>query len=71
MTEEYRTKSGKVLTDAEIQELADEAEKGYDVEHLKEPKEYFYLCRSCGRHFTSTKMITAWAKCPHCGGSAI
>lgn len=31
-----RTKSGKVLTDADINRLADEAEQGYDVEGLKE-----------------------------------
>ena len=30
-----RTKSGKVLTDDDIQALADEAEAGYDVSHLK------------------------------------
>lgn len=30
----YRTKSGRVLTDADIEALADEAERGYDVEHL-------------------------------------
>lgn len=30
-----RTKTGRVLTDADIQALADEAERGYDVEHLK------------------------------------
>jgi hypothetical protein len=29
------TKTGKVLTDDDIQALADEAEQGYDVEHLK------------------------------------
>lgn len=29
------TKTGKVLTDADIEELADEAEAGYDVEHLR------------------------------------
>ena len=28
------TKSGKVLTDADIQALAEEAERGYDVSHL-------------------------------------
>lgn len=28
------TKTGKVLTDSDIQALADEAEKGYDVSHL-------------------------------------
>lgn len=28
------TKTGKVLTDADIQALADEAEAGYDVSHL-------------------------------------
>ena len=31
---EYRTKTGKVLTDADIEALADEAERGYDVSHL-------------------------------------
>jgi hypothetical protein len=31
----YRTKTGKVLTDADIEALADEAERGYDVEALK------------------------------------
>lgn len=30
----YRTKTGRVLTDADIEALADEAEQGYDVEHL-------------------------------------
>lgn len=30
-----RTKTGRVLTDAEIQALADEAERGYDVDTLK------------------------------------
>lgn len=33
--ETYRTKTGKVLTDAEIEAMADEAERGYDVEALK------------------------------------
>jgi dCTP deaminase len=30
----FRTRSGKVLTEADIETLADEAEVGYDVEHL-------------------------------------
>lgn len=30
----YRTRSGEVLTDEDIQALADEAERGYDVSHL-------------------------------------
>lgn len=30
----YRTASGRVLTDAEIQALADEAEQGYEIEKL-------------------------------------
>lgn len=37
MTDEprtYRTKTGRVLTDADIEALADEAEHGYDVEQL-------------------------------------
>ena len=29
-----RTKSGKVITDADIESMADEAEKGYDVDAL-------------------------------------
>ena len=33
--EPYRTKTGKVLTDADIEAMADEAERGYDVETLK------------------------------------
>jgi pyridoxal biosynthesis lyase PdxS len=32
----YVTKSGRVLTDEDIQKLADEAEQGYDVEQLKD-----------------------------------
>ena len=31
----YTTKTGKVLTDADIEQMADEAERGYDVEELK------------------------------------
>ncbi len=37
MTDEsriYRTKTGRILTDADIEALADEAERGYDVERL-------------------------------------
>ncbi len=31
----YRTKSGKVLTDPDIEAMADEAEAGYDVDLLR------------------------------------
>jgi hypothetical protein len=31
----YKTKTGKVLADADIEAMADEAERGYDVEMLK------------------------------------
>ena len=31
----YKTKTGKVLTDRDIENLADEAERGYDVEELR------------------------------------
>ena len=31
----YKTKTGKVLTDADIEAMADEAEQGYDIEMLK------------------------------------
>ena len=31
----YRTKSGKVVTDTDMDAMADEAEKGYDVDTLK------------------------------------
>jgi len=34
-TKTYKTKTGKVLTDADIEALADEAERGYDVDALK------------------------------------
>lgn len=34
-----RTKSGRVLTDADFEALADEAERGYDVEHLLKQRE--------------------------------
>ena len=30
----YRTKTGRVLTEVDLEALADEAERGYDVEHL-------------------------------------
>jgi hypothetical protein len=30
----YKTKTGRVLTDAEIEALADDAERGYDVDRL-------------------------------------
>lgn len=30
----YRTKTGRILTEADVEALADEAEQGYDVEHL-------------------------------------
>ena len=30
-----RTKTGKVLTDADIEALADEAERGYDISQIK------------------------------------
>jgi hypothetical protein len=33
------TKTGKVLTDEDIEALADEAEQGYDVSHLLEKKD--------------------------------
>jgi hypothetical protein len=35
VSEEYVTDSGKVLTDEDIQALADEAEKGYDIDKLE------------------------------------
>ena len=31
----YRTKTGKVLTDTDVEAIADEAERDYDVEALK------------------------------------
>jgi Ribbon-helix-helix protein, copG family len=34
-TKAYRTKTGRVLTDPEVEGMADEAEQGYDVEELK------------------------------------
>jgi hypothetical protein len=40
----YVTKSGRVLTDEDIEALADEAERGYDVSNLK--------CRRCGAGYS-------------------
>lgn len=40
--EQYVTQTGKVLTDSEIDALADEAERGYDVSALKPPVEDAY-----------------------------
>ena len=34
----YHTKTGKVLTNEDIEALADEAERGYDVSHLIEDR---------------------------------
>lgn len=34
-TKLYKTKTGRVLTDVDIEAMADEAERGYDVEMLK------------------------------------
>jgi hypothetical protein len=31
----YRTKTGRILTDEDLEALADEAERGYDPESLK------------------------------------
>lgn len=31
----FKTKSGKILTEADLQDLADEAEKGYDLSTMK------------------------------------
>lgn len=36
MAAEFRTKTGRVLTDQDIEALADEAERGYDVTHLQQ-----------------------------------
>lgn len=36
--ETYTTKTGRILTDADIEAMADEAERGYDVEELKRRK---------------------------------
>jgi hypothetical protein len=34
-TKPYKTKTGKVLTDVDVEAMADQAERGYDVETLK------------------------------------
>jgi hypothetical protein len=35
----YRTKSGRILTEDDFEALADEAEQGYDIEHLLPARE--------------------------------
>lgn len=49
----FRTRSGRILTDADIQALSDEAERGYDVEKLKRaPRPHGVLwCRIFGHRF--------------------
>ena len=42
-----RTKTGRVLTDADIKALADEAEQGYDVDELRSRP--LWRCPHCGR----------------------
>lgn len=46
MAEEFRTRSGKLLTDADFERLADEAEKGYDVDEILARRE---ACAECGK----------------------
>jgi hypothetical protein len=36
MSEPYRTKTGRILTDEDVQALADEAERGYDPANFTE-----------------------------------
>lgn len=47
---EYRTKSGRILTDEDFERLADEAEAGYDVAHLK-PREPTFTVEQYGSVF--------------------
>lgn len=50
---EYRTKTGRILTTVELEALADEAERGYDVDNLSDRR----------RPHTSTSMVEACDDC--------
>lgn len=61
------TRTGKVLTDTDIQNLADEAERGYDVSHLTgtghvDPDDPTFWHCQCG-----TRYGRAYTTCPACG----
>lgn len=55
MSDQFVTKTGKVLTDADIEKLADEAERGYDVVD----------CPRC----EGSGLIEGGYICPRCHGS--
>ena len=48
----YRTESGRYLTEDEIRELADEAERGYDI-----PRSAFAPCIDCGSPVDRTNRL--------------
>ena len=68
------TKTGKVLTDADIEALADEAEQGYDVSHLKgKPSRSSYLfasplvmARMLKRQYPNMDHLWEAIECPYC-----
>ncbi len=68
---ELQTKTGRVLTDADIEALADEAEQGYDVEHLKRRTSMKRLTQELARIGLVEVPSEGWiAKCK-CGWSSL
>ncbi len=68
---ELRTKTGRILTDADIETLADEAEQGYDVAHLKRQTSMKRLTQKLARIGLAEVPSEGWiGKCT-CGWSSI
>lgn len=62
----YRTQSGKILTDADFERLADEAEKGYDVDAIlqrrsSKPWELLELRRIGDKMQSESSRLVEWA----------
>lgn len=66
----YRTKSGRVLTDEDFERLADEAERGYDVEKILKRRAVPPMVKPTSyRDLTERELkhISEHATCPYCG----
>ena len=59
-TPTYRTKTGRILTDAEIEALADEAERGYDVTHLPRARFSYFTNRERQILEEALQILTDW-----------
>ncbi len=61
----YRTKTGRILTEEDIDALVAEAERGYDIEKLTPRSEgSTRTCHKCWKTYDYPRN----ARCPNCGG---